>query len=140
MSNPCTNAAIGVTFTSVDGDFFEVVLTNFSQPPRQYVGSSDLTFSLAGSAIQSGSSRPNRMTWAIASFGTREDAFTVDEMYRAWDVQRAAGRPSVVGVADQTFVRDPATPITAIAAFTAPPTFEQRSGNLWLISFGLTEI
>jgi len=140
VASPCNNAAIGITFTSIAGEYYEASFHQFTTPPRQYIGGADLTFSLTGSAIQSGNSRPNRMTWAIATYGSREDAYTIDEMYRSWDVQRSTGRPSVLAIADQTFVRNPLEPIIATAAFTAAPTFEQRSGDLFLISFGLTEI
>ena len=141
MAATCNNAAtIGISFSNGGGDYFEAVFDKFTQPPRTYLQNSDLSFSVAGAAVVTGNSRANRRTWAIASYGTREDAFTIDEMYRAWDLDRSTGRAAVLGVTDSTFVRDPSTPISAIAVFTAIPEFEQRSGNLWLISFGMTEI
>lgn len=140
MAATCNNAAIGISFSNGGGDYFEAVFDKFTQPPRTYVQDSDLNFSVAGAAVVTGSSRPNRRTWAIAAYGTREDAFTIDEMYRAWDLDRSTGRAAVLGITDSTFVRDPSSPISATAVFTAIPEFEQRSGNLWLISFGMTEI
>ena len=139
MAAICNNAAIGVTLTT-DNDLYEVKFSQFGSPPRSYVDGADLTFSVSGAAVQSGNSRPNRMQWSIASWGTREDAFTLDEMYRTWDALRAGGKVAVVGVTDTTFVKDMSVPITATAVFTAPPSFEQRSGDLFLISFGMTEI
>ena len=139
MAAICNNAAIAITFTT-DGEVFEVRFSEFGSPPRSYVDSADLTFSTSGAAIQSGSSRPNRKQWSIATWGTRDDAFDLDEMYRRWDKDRAAGKAAVLGVTDTTFVKDMANPITAVAVFTATPQFEQRAGNLFLISFGITEI
>jgi len=134
-----TNSAIRITFT--DGsDYFEATFDQFTSPPRSYIEAGSLTFSTAGSSIQSGNSRAARQTWAIATYGTREEAFTINEMYRAWDTARADGKVAILGVVDQTFVRDPASPVTANAVFTAAPNFEQRAGNLWVISFGMTEV
>lgn len=140
MAATCNNAVISISFTNGIGDYFAVQFDKFGAPPRSYVEQTDLTFSVAGSAVQTGSSRKNRMQWSIATWGTREDAFTVDEMFRSWDTDRATGRASVLLVQDQTFVRDTSNPIVASAVFTSAPTFESRAGDLWLISFGLTEI
>ena len=139
MARCANNSAIVITFT--DGsDYYEVAFDKFTTPPRTYLAAASLSFSVAGSSVQTGSSRAGRQTWAIATYGTREDAFTIDEMYRAWDAARAAGSAAACGVVDQTFVRDPSVPVTATAVFTAAPTFEERSKNLYLISFGMTEV
>jgi len=130
-----------VTLTFTDGTkYYEASFDKFTSPPRTYLESAGLSFSLAGSSVQQGRTKSSRMTWAIATYGTREDAFTIDEMYRAWDARRATGIVSVLGVTDQTFVRDTSSPVTANAVFTSAPEFEQRAGDLYVISFGLTEV
>jgi len=136
----CSNSpTIDIAFT--DGvDLYQASFDRFTSPPRTYLGSESLSFSLAGSSIQKGRTRPARKTWAIATYGTREDAFTLDEMYQAWDRKRSRGLASTISISDQTFVRDKNQPITANVVFTSAPEFEQRSGNLYLISFGMTEV
>jgi len=134
-----TSPAINVSFN--DGNqLLEVAFDKFTETPRSYVSINDLAFSVAGSAIQSGNSRANRQTWAIASYVDSDTAHTLDEIYRRWDVMRAAGGLAVLGVVDQTFVRNINQPVRATAVFTASPTFDKRDTNLWLAAFGMTEI
>ncbi|WP_186525302.1 hypothetical protein [Synechococcus sp. SYN20] len=132
----------GITVTFTDGTtLYKVQIDKFTAEPRQFVEAGQLTFSTSGTATQSGSSRANRMTWAISAFASVETCFSLDELYRAWDAARASGLTAVVAITDQTRVRDPInSPITASAVFTAPPVFERRSGVTDLLSFGLTEI
>ena len=134
-----TSPAINVSYS--DGtNLLEVSFDRFTETPRSYVSINDLSFSVAGSAVQSGNSRAVRQTWAIASYVDKNTAHDLDEIYRLWDISRAAGGLSVLGVIDQTFVRDVTVPITANAVFTAAPTFDKRDSNLWLVAFGMTEI
>jgi len=133
-----TSPAINVTYT--DGGVYSVSFDKFTETPRSYVAIGDLAFSVAGSAIQSGQSRAVRQTWAIASYVDSDTAHDLDEMYRKWDIKRAAGGLAVLGVTDQTFVRNINDPIQATAVFTAAPTFDKRDTNLWLAAFGMTEI
>ena len=134
-----TSPAINVSFN--DGSkVLEVAFDKFTETPRSYVSINDLSFSVAGSAIQSGNSRAIRQTWAIASYVDKDTAHDLDEMYRLWDLFRAEGGLAVLGVVDQTFVRNINQPIEATAVFTSAPTFDKRDNNLWLAAFGMTEI
>jgi len=135
-----TSPAIKVSYSDGQTIALEVSFDKFTQTPRSYVSINDLTFSVAGTAIQSGNSRAVRNTWAIATYVDAETAHTIDDIYKAWDVARSDGKVAVVGVVDQTFVRDITRPIETSAVFTASPTFDKRDGNLWLAAFGLTEI
>ena len=132
----------GITVTFNDGTtLYKVQVDKFTAEPRQFVEVAQLSFSVAGTATQNGSARPNRMTWAISAFAENDMCFALDELYRAWDTTRASGQAAVVAVTDQTRVRDPInSPITASAVFTAAPIFEKRPGRLDLLSFGLTEV
>lgn len=132
----------GISVTFTDGTtLYKVEVDKFTAEPRQFVEVAQLNFSTAGTATQNGSSRPNRMTWAISAFADNEMCFALDELYRAWDTARANGQTAVVAVTDQTRVRDPInSPITASAVFTAAPIFEKRPGKYDLLSFGLTEV
>ena len=132
--------AISLSFTDGQAAYL-VSFDRFTSEPRQYVTAGELQFSISGAAVQTGSSRANRMTWSIAAFADEEQRINLDAMYRAWDAHRAAGFASVVGVTDQTRVPDPINaPIIKSAVFTAPPTFDPRPGPVQLLSFGLTEI
>lgn len=134
-----TSPAISVSYN--DGvNLYGVSFDRFTSTPRSYVSINDLSFSASGSTIQSGSSRAARQTWAIASYVDKDTAHDLDEMYRLWDIGRAGGELAVLGVIDQTFVRDIAAPLTANAVFTATPTFDKRDSNLWLVAFGMTEV
>jgi len=133
-----TSPAIRVTYT--DGRVYSVSFDKFTESPRSYVPIGELSFSVTGSAIQSGQSRPVRKTWAIASYVDSDTAHDLDEMYRLWDIRRASGAVAVLSVTDQTFVRNTNNPIYASAVFTAAPMFDKRDTNLWLASFGMTEV
>lgn len=132
----------GITVTFTDGTtLYKVQVDKFTAEPRSYVEVAQLTFSVSGTATQSGSSRAQRRTWAISAFANKETCFALDEMYRAWDLARSSGQTAVVAITDQTRVRDPINaPITATAVFTAAPIFDPRPGAMDILSFGLTEI
>jgi len=134
-----TSPAINVSYRG-DNEVLEVAFDKFTSTPRSYVTINDLTFSVAGSAVQTGNSRAVRQTWAIAAYVDKETAHQLDEIYRKWDIARSEGKLAVLGVVDQTFVRDITKPVTATAVFTSPPTFDKRETNLWLAAFGMTEI
>jgi hypothetical protein len=63
-------------------------------------------------------------------------AASFDDMYKAWDADRADGLAVALGVIDSTF----GTSITTNAIFTTAPTYQKFGPAMILVSFGLTEI
>lgn len=108
--------------------------------PRSYIEAGTLTFSAAGSAVQSGSSRKSRRVWAIAAIVPTEVAMDLDDLYQAWDQRRADGYPSVVALTDSTLVRDQAQPIQATATFTNPVQITPVNATSCRVSCALTEV
>lgn len=104
--------------------------------PRSYVGSTVFSFSGTGAAIVSGSTSVQKRIWAISSPIPTNEAESFDEMYRAWDTDRANGIAAAVGIVDQTF----GATVSSSAVFSTAPTYSQFGHAYMVVSFGLTEI
>ena len=129
--------SLSISYTSAAGTTYTVVASRFSggDLPRSYLQQAKLDFTAQGAAIVGGPVRRQRMVWATTAFMTAAEAATLDDLFLAWDADRAAGRAAVVSVTDGT---GPGSSITASALFTTAPGFSQ-AGPEWLASFGLTE-
>lgn len=79
--------------------------------------------------------------WSIAGIVDEDTAFDLEDMYKAWDQDRADGYAATISLQDQTFVRNIQAPITATAVFTEAPSIEAHpASGLYFVSFGLTEV
>lgn len=105
---------------------------------RIYDGSSSFSRSAAGTQIVSGPTFRQKYIWAIACKCTETEALLLDTIFQAWDASRADGASAVVNVVDETFGPNVAT----TAVFSTPPSFTRSSngGNIYSVSFGLTEV
>lgn len=109
---------------------------------RSYVDSATLNFSATGSAVQSGSTRVARRLWTVNLLVKKEDAFTLQGLYEAWDSSRASGANAVVSITDEITVQDPTVPIQTLTVFTEPVSLEVVGNGtpLYRVSFGLSEV
>ena len=74
--------------------------------------------------------------WAVSTVMPKSDAEEFDSMFRAWDLDRAAGKAAAVGVTDETF----GATVTTSAVFATMPTVVRYGPRMCLVSFGLTEV
>ncbi len=130
---------IGVSYTPSGGSpVYNFVFDNFGDNalPRSYQSNTSFTQSANGASIIAGPAFRQKYVWVIASLITKEEAVLFDEMFQAWDADRSAGRPSAVGVIDETF----GPPVSTSAVITTPPTYNRMGPRLMLVAFSLTEV
>lgn len=130
---------IGVSYTPSGGSpvySFTFKESLGAEVPRTYAASVSFEFAVSGSAVTTGPSQRQRYIWAISSPMTNAEAIQLDEMFRAWDQDRATGLPAAVGIIDQTF----GDPVDTSAVFSTPPSYSKFGPNHKLVSFGLTEV
>lgn len=131
-------AQIGLSYTPSGGSpVYNIVLDNFGDQamPRTYDGSASYSDSANGASILEGPAYRQKYLWAVSSLVTDTLALEFDEMFRAWDADRAAGLPAVCGVADTTF----GPQIDTQVLFITPPSYTYMGPKLTMISFGLKE-
>lgn len=77
-----------------------------------------------------------KFIWAISSPMSATDAAGLDNMFKAWDADRASGLAAAIAIVDNTFGDN----VTTSAVFTTPPSFRRMSPALSMVDFGLTEV
>lgn len=109
---------------------------------RSYVEAASLNFAATGSAVMSGSTRNVRRLWTVSSLVEKDVAFTLDDLYKAWDTTRATGAVATVSFRDEVTVLNPAAPTIASAVFSQPVTIEvgENGSPLYRVSFSVTEV
>ena len=130
---------IGISYTPSSGaPIYNFVLDNFGGPelPRSYQQSAEFSQSANGASIIVGPAYRQKYQWVISTIMPKADAAEFDEMVRAWDLDRASGRPAACGVTDETF----GDSVTASAVFATMPTYVRQGPQFFLVSFGLTEV
>lgn len=134
-------AAPGITLT-FGAQTLRLERFNGAGAQRSYVDTASISFSVTGSAVQSGNTRPNRRLWTISTVLEKDDAYDILDLYEAWDTQRATGAVAVVALVDEITTRDPATPITTSVVFSEAANIELigNGSPLYRVSFGLSEV
>jgi len=126
-----------------------VVFTDFSGDdlPGTVLGQATLEFSQIGLGYAQGPARTQRKIWAIATYATSAQIATLNTIFTAWDTERATSlNTAVVSIYDDLLrekTGNSSIPITYTDAFfTTPPTVSLvgRSNEIFLLSFGLTEV
>ena len=134
-------ASIAVSFTPSTGvptPPYDFQFRNFGDNniPRVYDNSASFNPSANGANALTGPAYAQKRIWAVSSIVNTSDATYFDEMYRAWDADRAAGKPVACGVVDDTF----GATVTTSAIFSTAPTYTRMGPNHTMVSFGLTEV
>ncbi len=130
---------IGVSFTPSGGTpVYSFTFDNFGDNslPRTYQSTASFSQSANGTTILGGPAFRQKYLWVISSLITTVKAAEIDEMFQAWDTDRANGLPAAVGVTDTTF----GPVVNANARISTPPTYSRMSPVLTMVTFGLTEV
>ena len=126
-----------------------VAFTDFSGDdlPGSVLGQANLQFSQIGLGYSTGPARRQRYIWAVATYATSAQIATLNDIFTAWDAARSSSlNTATVNVVDNLLREKTGnTDIPAIsttAFFTTPPTVSLvgRSNEIYLLSFGLTEV
>jgi len=132
-------ASIGIAYTPQSGSpAYNFVIDNFQDAamPRTYMSSATFDKSVNGAVILGGPAYRDKYQWVIATLMPTADAEAFDDMFRAWDTDRAAGHSVACGIVDETW----GAQVSTSAVFMTPPTYTYSGGNLTMVSFGLGEI
>lgn len=129
---------IGVSYTPSGGSpVYNFVFDNFggNDLPRVYSNDAAFDKSANGTSIVTGPAYRQKYIWAISSIIPTTQAALFDEMFQAWDVDRAAGLAAAVGVIDETF----GSQVNTSALFSTAPQYTRMGPQYTMVSFGLTE-
>jgi hypothetical protein len=130
---------IGVSFTPSGGSpVYSFTFDNFGDNslPRAYQSTASFSQSANGTSILGGPAYRQKYLWVISSLITTVEAAQIDEMFQAWDTDRASGLAAAVGVTDTTF----GTTVNASAIISTPPTYSRMGPVFTMVTFGLTEV
>ena len=130
---------IGISFTPSGGSpVYNVVIDNFggTEMPRVYQGSTTFSRSAIGGNILTGPAFGEKYMWVISSLVTTAQAVEIDNMFKAWDADRASGLSVACGIADTTF----GAQVNTNAVFSTPPSYVRLSPTHTLVNFGLMEV
>lgn len=132
-------AQIGVSYTPSGGTpVYSFLFKTFtgSELARTYNATAQYSVSANGTSIIAGPSTRQKYIWAIEGPLALSDAQSFDAMFKAWDLDRAAGRSAAVGITDDTF----GTTVNTSAIFSTPPTYTKFGSKYMLVAFGLSEV
>lgn len=132
-------ASIAIAYTPVGGGTtynFEFKDFSTSSFPRSYTDRSAFDISATGATVMSGLPIRRRYQWTISAPLSRAQAVALDDLFRAWEEDRALGAVSALGVVDSTF----GNTLNTSAVFTSAPIYDQYGPSNVLVSFGLTEV
>ena len=130
---------IGVSYTPSGGSpVYSFVFDNFGDNalPRSYQGGASFDQSANGTSIIGGPAFRQKYVWVISSIVTEGEAASFDEMFQAWDTDRAAGLPVAMGITDDTF----GPSVSTSAVVSTSPSYVRMGPKFMLVSFSLTEV
>jgi hypothetical protein len=130
---------IGVSYTPSGGSpVYNFVFDNFGDNalPRSYQGGASFDQSANGTSIIGGPAFRQKYIWVISSIITQVEAASFDEMFQAWDTDRAAGLPVAMGITDDTF----GPSVSTSAVVSTSPSYVRMGPKFMLVSFSLTEV
>ena len=130
---------IGVSYTPSGGSpVYNFVFDNFGDNalPRSYQGGASFDQSANGTSIIGGPAFRQKYVWVISSVITQVEAASFDEMFQAWDTDRAAGLPVAMGITDDTF----GPSVSTSAVVSTSPSYVRMGPKFMLVSFSLTEV
>lgn len=133
-------AGLAIAYTQQTGGSasWNIVFEDFTSPelPRQYENSAGFGRSSTGALIQSGPRYTQKYVWIVDCILDKENAQDLNQLYRAWDEDRATGKSVAVGITDATF----GDSLSSQATFTSAPSFTYASPRKTIVSFGLTQV
>jgi hypothetical protein len=130
-------SAIGVAYSG-GGSTYNVVVRLFSggEIARTYEASAAFQRGVSGQQLITGSPGRQKFIWAVSGLLPEAEAKELDDMFKAWDADRATGQAAAVGVTDETLFAS----LSTSAIFSTPPSFIRSGPHHFTVSFGLAEV
>lgn len=126
-------SSIGVAYST-----YNVVFDLFSggEVARTFDATATFTRGVSGQQLISGNTSRQKYIWAVSGVLTDTEAIKIEEMFKAWDADRASGLAAAIGVTDETF----GPSLTTSAVFSTPPSFIRTGPHHFTVAFGLAEV
>jgi hypothetical protein len=131
-------SSIGVAYAPQGGGSYNVVIDLFSggEVARAYEQSAQFERGVSGQQLITGQPSRQKFIWAISGLLSEDQAKDLDDMFKAWDADRAAGLAAAVGITDETLFNS----LTTSAIFSTPPSYIRTGPLNFTVSFGLAEV
>lgn len=131
-------SSIGIAYSPQAGGSYNILVDMFSgaEVARTYDQSVSFERGISGQQLIQGRPGRQKFIWAISAVLTDTEAKVVDDMFKAWDADRATGLSVACGITDETLF----DPLTTSAVFSTPPSYIRMGPHHYTVSFGLTEV
>ena len=131
-------SSIGVAYAPQGGGSYNVVIDLFSggEVARTYESTASFQRGVSGQQLITGSPGRQKFIWAISGVLPESEAKDLDDMFKAWDADRATGQAAAVGITDETLFDT----LTTAAVFSTPPSFIRTGPLHFTVAFGLVEV
>lgn len=129
--------AIGIAYSGTGGTHNVVFREFLTQSiPRQYESTTSFTRSASGASILAGNSGVQKRIWVVSAHVTQAEAQELDDMFAAWDTDRANGQTVGCGLTDTCW----GPTINATVIFSTPPSYIYINPKLAQVDFAVTEV
>lgn len=131
-------ASIGIAYTSQAGTTYNVVFQEFtgSAFARSYDESVTYERSTTGTNTLTGPASRQKNIWAVSAHLSHEKSKELDDLFKAWDLDRASGKAVGCGLTDRTLFDEYSTSVI----ISTPPSFVYLSPKRLLAAVGFTEL
>lgn len=131
-------ASFSVAYTAQSGTVYDITFREFSaqEVMRTYQASVTFQRTVSGSQVLSGPPTVSKYVWGVSGLCDKTIGLQLDDLYRAWNLDRANGISAAVAVLDLTW----GTIGQRSAVFSTPPSFTYYNNVAIFANFGLTEV
>lgn len=129
---------LSLGYTSQGAIEYNVTFAQFTgeQIARTYQPVTGYSRSVTGAQVLTGPPTRAKYIWAVSASLDKASALVLDNLFRAWDLDRSSGIAAACSLLDSTFGPE----ISAEVVITTPPTFSYVSEHFVVIDMGLTEV
>ena len=129
---------IGIAYTDQASNSYQVLFSLFSgtEVARTYDASVSFERGVSGTQLVQGRPGRQKYIWAVSALLPNAQAKELDDMFKAWDADRATGLSVALGVTDETLFDT----VTTSAIVSTPPSYAQSGPHHLTVAFGLTEV
>ena len=132
-------ASIAIAYTGGNpSNSYNIVFDEFLSDdiPRTYDASASFGRTASGATSLDSRAGRQKFIWGISILVPSATAQSLDNLFQAWDYDRAQGLAAACGLVDQTF----GSSVSTNGVFSSPPSYRYTSCTHYEVSFGLTEV
>ena len=131
-------SAIGIAYSSQAGVNHNILVDTFTgaEVARTYDASTFYERGVSGTQVIQGRAGRQKFIWAISAVVSDAEAEAIDDLFKAWDLDRSSGIAAACGITDDTLFAS----VTTNAIFSTPPSYIRMGPHHYSVAFGLTEV